>query len=105
MDLLRLIKLKKLNGDLDNLNDKEQLFFSFFNNKVCHNDVFFDIEDDLIILYFIETKKELLCSYSRMWYIFEVKYNLNNKQIQELIKSIVYSKLGIELLNVRYFTT
>lgn len=67
--------------------------------------MFFDDEDGLVIFYFIEAKKELLCSYSRMWYIFDVKYNLNDKQIQELIKSIVYSKLGIELLNVRYFTT
>lgn len=29
MDLLRLIKLKKINGDLDNLNDNEKLFFPF----------------------------------------------------------------------------
>ena len=105
MDLLRLIKLKKLNGDLDNLNDKEQLFFSFFNNKICHNDVFFDDEDGMVLFYFIEAKKELLCSYSRMWYIFEVKYNLNSTQIQDFIKTVMYNRLGITILNVRYFTT
>ena len=31
MDLIRLIKLKKINGELDNLTEQEKLFFSLFD--------------------------------------------------------------------------
>ncbi len=45
MDILRIIKLKQLNDDLENLNEKEKLFFSFFNG-LTKNDNYYKKNND-----------------------------------------------------------
>ena len=97
MDLIRLIKLKKINGELDNLTEQEKLFFSLFNGLRLvkeYNSIYFFNG----IQYFFEYDLKynvFYCSYSMVWVVFKNKYNLNDNEIIDLITGILERHLKL----------
>ena len=104
MDLIRLIKLKKINGELDNLDEKEELFFSLFDGLYTFkekNVIYFFDENGYYFQYNLKTK-DFWCSYSKVWTIFEDDYHPNYSQISNLISDIMKKHLNLVVFATSY---
>jgi len=93
MDVIRAIKLKHLNGDLDNLKEIEKSFLSFFNDLIKDGDLY--IKDNDIYFEYDLKHNEFWCSYDKVWSHLESKYNMNYVEICNFIKKLLEEHLNI----------
>lgn len=102
MDLIRLIKLKKINGELDDLTEQEKYILSIFNNLHKHGDIYYDIVFDYerTIFQFSHRYKNVFCSYSMCKEIMK-KFHISPKNTEKLILGI-FKKVGLDEYNLRY---
>ena len=93
MNLIRLIKLKRINGDLDNLSEQEEYFLSLFINLTkIHNNY---LNDSKMVLFSINSNEKIFyCSYYIVWKIVKDKFNIDNKSMSNLIYNVLH-KLGM----------
>ena len=93
MNLIRLIKLKRINGDLDNLSEQEEYFLSLFINLTkIHNNY---LNDSKMVLFSINSNEKIFyCSYYIVWKNIKTKFSINNKETLELIYSVLH-RLGM----------
>lgn len=99
MNVVRLIKLKQLNGEFDLLNQAEKRFISMFNDNI-----YFDIEGHQ---YFFNQKSEhmfdydsnrklLWCNYTRVLGVFENEYDMNYEIMADFVKNIIVRHLSFD---------
>jgi len=97
MNILRLIKLKHLNGEFDSLNEKEKYFLSFFNNLeefTLDNNIYlrergFD-DDETIDMFYYEIGSTLFwCNDRKVHKALENKFDIGSKEVHELIEHVM----------------
>lgn len=94
MNLIRLIKLKKIYGELDDLTKQEWYFVSLFENLNTVDGLRYK-KDGLLYFYFNLEDKELHYNYSRVYMDFKVLFNMNMCDINTMIGSILEKKLDV----------
>ena len=97
MNLTRLIKLKKINGELDNLTEQEKFFLSFFDNlDIQHNNNDIDLIKNDVVYFRISLKnKKIYYSYVKIWLVFESKYDTSILELNDLINGILDKHLNL----------
>ena len=97
MNLIRLIKLKKINGELDGLTQMQLYYLSFFNNLIKMGNEYCHIDEDLLIPCFEidEYHKTIQCSYSMVYLSINIKYNNNHNDILNFYNHILHDILNI----------
>lgn len=114
MDIIKLIKLKELNGDLINLTDKERFIISFFYDLKKDGNlykkggvIFFEIYIITDPFGINNTKgiSTLYCNYYNVWMPIYQKYKFKNNEISEIIKKLFKTHLDIQidLVQNKYF--
>lgn len=104
VDLIRLIKLKKINGELNNLSDEQKLFISEFdklNNKKIKKDrilnVFYgeytDVNKHHVFRYFNDY--DVTVSYSLVENI-QQQYNMSDSEMEDLIRNLFKNYLHLQ---------
>ena len=94
MDLIRLLKIKKINGDLIGLTDKEEFVISMFDNLKRHNEYYYNQNG---IYFMIDVDKGHICySNNRVGNELRRIFGLENYQIEILICYIFKYYLNME---------
>ena len=83
MNLIRLIKLKKINGELDDLTEQESYFLSFFDGLTKCEDLY--CKDKNIYFRLDLKNKTFNYSYIRIWLVFKSKYDISILEFNDLI--------------------
>lgn len=100
MDLIRLIKLKKINGELNNLTEPQMYFLSFFNGLTNYNNYY--VKNDEKLFYLDIKRKKLYCSYYKVFCEFS-KFHMTHEQSVLLINDILKNILRVDItMNIRY---
>ena len=101
MNLIRLIKLKKLNGELDNLNELEIIFITIFDgvNIKYFNNTHYYIKDNKIIFTKSIDSNQLWCHYKVLNYLY-VYFNGNEKLVSNFVKYMINEKIGIVNIDI-----
>ena len=92
MNLIRLIKLKKLNGELDNLSDQEKMFLSTWDNLVCDGNVYMN-KNTTCFIYNSAEKKFYYTPYFKL----ETSNIMFRKNFNKFIKQFFLERLGIDI--------
>lgn len=90
MNLIRLIKLKKLNGELDDLTEQESYFLSFFDNLRLKDGYYYDIDNGVTYFYFNLKNNTLYFLLS-----FENKYGGSTQTTKIFIDNILRTRLNL----------
>ena len=98
MNLIRLIKLKKINGELDDLTEQESYFLFFFNNLSKHNDNY--CLGDNVYFYLDLENKNFYYSYSRIWLVFKSKYDISILEFNDLICGLLETHLNLSGITI-----
>jgi len=103
MNILRIIKLKQISGELDSLNDREKFFLSFFNRVV-------ESRDEDVILFFREehyyyfsynvVEKIFFTAYNNVMTHIILKCNMDYEAAVRLMMHVLNDHLGIEVKEV-----
>ena len=99
MNLIRLIKLKKINGELDDLTEQESYFLSFFHGLTKYKN--FYCKDKKICFHLDLENKKLFYSYSRIWLVFKSKYDISILEFNDLVCSILENHLNLSEFTTR----
>lgn len=92
MNLIRLIKIKKLNGELDNLTDKEKLFISLFDKLFTIDGIYY--KDGNKKVFWLDTKHKILYySYDYVYLKFNSTYYIDTFRMNKLIGDILVKRL------------
>jgi len=98
MNLLRILKFKQLNEDINSIDEKEKFFISLFNDaissKVGHVERI-KYKDGKEFFCYNYKYNELWCSHLS-WGVLEYKYIMDTKQIEEF-----YSKMFEKYFNIK----
>ena len=104
MDLIRLIKLKKINGDLDNLSRFETYFFNYFNNLRVHHSSFYDKMNMVIIVDSIDCNKHFQIDFTnkilwcdRLTFLSQVQHEFNIEPYKSIgkVDEILHKRLNL----------
>ena len=94
MNLIRLIKLKKINGELDNLTEQEKFFLSFFDDlKTIDGSNYY--RNGLLYFNLDKEYKKLHYSYSNVYSEIGFKYGIKIMTLNSVIDNILQIKLGL----------
>ena len=97
MNLIRLIKLKKINGELDDLTEQEKFFLSFFDDldiQHYNNDIDL-IKNDVVYFSISLENKKFYYSYFYVFMVFKSKYDMNEMILNSLINGILENHLNL----------
>lgn len=98
MDLIRLIKLKRINGELDNLTEPELFFISIFDKLYRDTKYNAYIHVGSNVYYFKYTKDtNVFYTTSVAYFLFHEKYGYLVDDYNIFISVFFHSKLGILL--------
>lgn len=93
MDLIRLIKLKKLNGELDDLTEQEEFFFSLFNDLSINDNRYVKDNDTY---FFLNLKTNILyCSYNKVISPFKNNFDVDVVEVKNSIDYILKDRLNL----------
>ena len=102
MNILRFIKLKELNGELENLTPEVKLFFKLHENlhenlrgELCNENEEWVVNYDFKNGYF-------WYSYNRFYLVFNEKFNINIQCINDLYTGILEEHLNCKALTPCY---
>ena len=96
MNLIRLIKLKKINGELDNLSEQERYFLSLFDGLVFDNDYYIKNGKSYFCLNI--NRNTFLYSYHNVSLPIKRRFSITSNQVEELVDTMLNEKL-----NLNYF--
>ena len=99
--ILRLIKLKKIHGELDNLSEQENFFISLFNNLI-------EVREDGDIKYFSKDKEFIYFTYNpsrkSFWVApvnvfsrIQCRYNISKEETWALASRVVKDILKMNI--------
>ena len=100
MNLIRLIKLKLLFGELDELSTSEYDFINMFNNLKKYDRFYITKSDNTIRFKYYEDANVFWYSYDYVGVHFEFFYNYEKTKIDDMITNILRSKIGIKNISV-----
>lgn len=98
MDILRIIKLKKFYGELNNLTPEEKFFFGLHDKLHNDNGVLRNKNGDWLFEYDIKNKT-IWYHYDRVWVVFKNNFDINHQDFILLVNKILE-----KYLNLRVFT-
>ena len=101
MDLIRLIKLKKLNNELDNLTEPEELLCEVFNKlyKLQGSNIYAHRKTDKKFLKFDEHNSTLY-STSTLFFKFYDEFEYLNSEYNKLIENFFKERLNIQIRSI-----
>ena len=105
MDILRIIKLKDVLGELENITSQEKLFFELHEN--LHKDERGMLCDDknLWLVYYDLKKNHFWYHHDRFYLFFKQKFDINIQDFNDLCKSILEKHLNCKQLTPKYTST
>jgi len=99
MSLLRSIKMHHINGDLDNLEEGEKLFFSLLNDADGYMDENGEVvySGNYVIFSYSASEKTMVFDTYMVERLFVFKFGMKEDEISSIIKNVFKSKLNITL--------
>jgi len=89
MNILRVIKLKELNGDFENIGRKEKFFISLFNNltieQISNTKYYLLLDDGTCYFHFDFHQKYIRCHEELVMRPIMNKFNMNEKEMKIFI--------------------
>jgi len=80
MNINRILKLKKINGDFDNLSEKAKFLISMFDDLVVEertNVIFFYDDNDSTVFYFNTNRKLITCNHIIVFQKIMIRYGFS----------------------------
>lgn len=99
MNILRLIKLKKVLGELDNLTPEEELFFQLHDNLHYENDLLCSCNGEWLFDYDLDNKI-IWCQFERVYLVFETKFNISYIDFKKIIGGILKKRLNLKEVSI-----
>lgn len=100
MNLVRLIKLHKIFGELDNLSDAEKLFISMFDSLKLDNEFYYSSLKGKTHFRYYENTNVFWYSYDNVGWFFQSIYGYNKTSVDKMIFHILHNKLKIKNVSV-----
>jgi len=104
MNLLRIIKIKKIDGDLDSLDEKESLFISLFNGLKLvekYDKQFYIGKNKVPYFWYVPADDTFVCYYSYTYLLYVDNFNLTYFEITALISNILEQHLNFKVKVVK----
>ena len=94
MNILRLIKLKQLYGELQNLTPKEKLFFQLHENLHENELGMLCNEDGWWVLHYDFKNDHFWYHHDRFYLVFKQKFDINIQDFNDLCKGMLEKRLN-----------
>ncbi len=98
MNPSRLIKLKELNGELENLTPEEKLFFQLHENLHENSNGELCNENNEWVVYYDFKNQYFWYNYTRFYSVFKEKFDINLQCINDLYTGILEEHLNCKRL-------
>lgn len=100
MNLVRLIKLHKVFGELDNLSDDEKLFISMFDSLKLDDEFYYSTLDGKRHFRYYENTNVFWYSYDNVGWFIQSVYGYNVGLVDKMIYRILHNKLKIKNVSI-----